>query len=189
MSAKKEVFKKVGERLFAKLINLEGGLPNLAMFDKQMGQFENPELTFAIPLPCVLLEFGQFNYTTISQNQQKGDGSLRIYIYFENYSNSFTGAIDQELALRFFEFTEAVHKALQGFGISGLMAPLERVADAEDVAQDMIITSIMDYNTVVYDDSADETKNFTEVDPDVEVEYKKTSSRPVDDNEPLFLTA
>lgn len=177
MSVKKEIFKNIGTYLMAKVKEVEG-LPDLKWFDKQMGQFDVPELSYALPLPSVLMEFGEFAWETNVANAQSGQGRIRFYIYFENYSNSFTGATDQELALRFFEFTEAVHKALQGYSIPGLMTALERINDNEDIAQDMVITSIVDYSCTINDASTNRTQKFIDVDPDVEVVYQKTSSRP-----------
>lgn len=178
MAVKKTIFKNIGDYLMQTIKDTDDGLPDLAWFDKQMGQFESPELAFALPLPTVLMEFGQFNWQTVGQNSQKGEGSIRIHIYFENYANSFTGSLNQELALQFFEFTEAVHVALQGYGIAGVLSPLQRIGDAEDVAQDMIITSVMDYSATIFDDVTALTRNFIDVDPDLEVNYKKESSRP-----------
>lgn len=192
MSVKKTIFKNLGARLMSKLVNLtyqippvdpetvptNEPLPDLKWYDKQMGQFENPEQSFALPLPTILLEFGQFAWSTTGQNNQKGEGSIRVYIYFENYANSFTGSLNQDLALQFFEFTEAVHRVLQGYGIVETMSPLVRIGDAEDIAQDMIITSVMDYSCTIYDNATDRTRNFTDVDPDLTVEYMKVSSRP-----------
>ncbi|MBD3748954.1 MAG: hypothetical protein IE931_05615 [Sphingobacteriales bacterium] len=174
---KKDIYKAIGDHLMATLKNLTG-LPDLAWYDKQMGQFSQPELAYVVPLPAVLIEFGQFTWTTEGANTQKGEGIIRFYVYFENYSNSFNGALDQELALRYFEFTEAVHQALQGFSTTDVM-PLQRVTDGEDVDQDMIITNIVEYSTTIFDRATNRKRNFTDVDPDVQVDYKKTSSRPV----------
>lgn len=183
MSVKKTIFKNLGELLLSKLVNADPAfaakaLPELKWFDKQMGQFDTPELSFALPLPTILLEFGQFTWSTVGQNNQKGEGSLRIYIYFENYANSFTGSLNQDVALQFFEFTEAVHQVLQGYGIVDVMSPMVRIGDAEDIAQDMVITSVMDYACTIFDNATDRTRNFTDVDPQLTVEYKKKSSRP-----------
>jgi len=186
MSIKKTIFKTIGAYLMAQVNNLPNGLPSLKHYDKQMGQFTSPELALMLPLPMVLLQFLDFTWETVGQNMQKGIGIIRVSIYFENYANSFTGAINQDTALQFFEFTEAVHKALQGYSING-MAALSRVGDAEDTEQDMIIMSVMDYQTTITDASTDERRNFIDADPELHVEYKKESSRPVPPNDTTFL--
>src|SRR5690606_1168467 len=126
-SVKKDIFKTVGQHLIETVIPVTGredlpDLPGLQWFDKQMGQFDNPELSFSLPLPAVLIEFAPFVWSTIGQNQQKGEGIIRFYIYYENYANSFTGSLNQDIALCFFEFTEMVHQALQGYGIKDKMS-------------------------------------------------------------------
>lgn len=192
MSVKKDIFTVIGAHLMATVLPITGredlpDLPGLQWFDKQMGQFDSPELSYAVPLPVVLLEYGQFTWTTIGQNQQKGEGTLRFYIYFENYANSFDGSLNQDMALCFWEFTEMVHLALQGFGIKDKMSALERIGDAEDIAQDMVITSVMEYSATIYDNSTDRGRNFIDVEPDVTVEYKRKSSRPPGEEEKAFL--
>jgi|GEM_PF-2097839 len=192
MSVKKDIFKDIGDYLMNVLqvndpVNFPSGilkpemnLPGLRWFDKQMGQFDNPEMFYAIPLPGVLMEFGQFQWVTIGQNQQRGNGIIRFYIYFENYADSFNGSINQEMALRFFEFTEQVHLALQGFALP-YMTPLERTGDNEDTAQDMIITSMIEYSTIITDTVSDLARNQVLADADVNVQRVKQITRPAGD--------
>jgi len=184
MAVKKDIFKALGDYLMLNATNLPDGLPNLKWVDKQMGQFTDPATAFALPLPTVLISFLDFDWETIGKGVQKGMGSIRIEVYFENYANSFTGSLNQELALQFWEFTEdVIHKLLQGYAIKDLMSPMSRIRDAEDAEQDMIITSTMEYAVTIFDGITDETRNFIDVDPDLIVEYKKESSRPVPDSE------
>ena len=180
MSVKKDLFTQLGAYLMETLQNFDPtlNLPNLAWFDKQMGQFTTPELSYAIPLPCILMEYQSFSWETVGKNQQRGNGVIRFYIYFENYADAFTGSVNQDLALRFFEFTEQVNLALQGLGLPN-MTPLLRVSDNEDSAEDMIITSIVDYGTIITDASTDIARNFILVDPNVTVTKVEKTSRPV----------
>lgn len=189
MSVKKDIFKIIGMFLMAELRDLPDGLPDLQWFDKQMGQFDNPEQSYAIPLPCVLMSYNPLTWTSTGLGNQTGDGTITFTVYFENYADSFSGSFNQELALKFFDFTEAVHKALQGLSIKNMMSALDRIGDTEDIAQDMIITSSEEYIVQILDNSTDIKKNFVDVDPVLNVEYKNVSSRPVIivDN-PAFLT-
>jgi hypothetical protein len=179
MSIKKEIFIQMGAYLMDALKDFppELNLPNLQHFDKQMGQFTSPELFNAIPLPCILMEYGQFSWATIGKNQQKGSGNIRFYLYFENYADSNTGSVNQDLALQFFEFSEQANMALNGLSLPG-MAALERVSDNEDTAQDMIITSMVDFGTVIIDSASDYTRKFVMTDPDVTVVKVDQTSRP-----------
>ena len=155
----------------------ELNLPDLQMFDKQMGQFTTPELFYAIPLPCILMEWGQFTWETVGKNQQRGTGNIRFYIYFENYADSFSGSVNSDLALRFFDFTEQVNMFLNGLSFPN-MAPLQRIGDNEDNAQDMIITSTIDFGTEISDIASDETRNFVLVDPAITVTRLNKTNRP-----------
>jgi hypothetical protein len=199
MSVKKELFEQTGDYLMATLQNPDTdhpygafdpalNLPGLKHFDKQMGQFNNPEMFNAIPLPCILMEYQAFDWKTIGKNQQKGNGIIRFYIYYENYADSFNGSVNESIALNFFLFTEEVHKSLNGLSLPN-MAALERIGDNEDSAQDMIVTSTVDYATVINDSSSDFSRKFVLTDPAVKVEKVHQTSRPA--NEPYqdgFIT-
>lgn len=188
MSVKKDIFKILGAHLMATVKDLPDGLPDLRWFDKQMGQFTSPELAFAVPLPAVLFEFGAITWQDTGKGTQKGEGSIRVTTYFENYANSFVGSLNQDLALQFWEFTEQVHLACQGFSIKDKMGQMARFGDTEDTEQDMIITSANEYAVTIYDCAAYEARDFLEVDPEVTVKYKKAISRPVADPESkLFI--
>jgi len=190
MSIKKDVFKSTGDYLKEVLQNYDAvanpngildpalNLKGLQWFDKQMGQFSNPQLALAIPLPCILMEYQTFQWTTIGKNHQKGNGSIKFYVYFENYADAFTGSVNQELALQFFLFTEQVNMALQGFTLPG-MSPLQRITDNEDSAEDMIITSVVEYGTILVDKSAREARKYVMVEPDILVEKVDSTTRPV----------
>jgi hypothetical protein len=189
MSVKKDIFQLIGEYLMGALhvqdtdhpngiIPADAGLPNLCWFDKQMGQFSNAQTSYAMPLPTILMEWQPVQWQTIGKNQQKGTGSIRFYIYFENYADAFNGSINQNLALQFYEFTEWVHQALQGYFIAEKLAPLQRVSDNEDSAEDMIITSTVDYSTIITDLSTEEAKNFVMTDPAVTVVKVDVNNRP-----------
>jgi len=189
MSVKKDKFIEIGAYLMGTLQNYdevafpegvlptELALPGLRWFDKQMGQFSNPELAQSIPLPCILMEYQGFDWVTVGKNQQRGTGNIRFYIYFENYADAFTGSVNQTLALRFFEFTEQAHLALQGFTLQDMTA-LVRVSDNEDSAEDMVITSQVDYGTILTDAATDIARKFVLVNPAVTVTKVHQTSRP-----------
>jgi len=190
MSIKKDAFLALGNHLTSTLqiydgtthpqgiLTSEMNLPGLRWFDKQMGQFSNPQLAVAIPLPCILMEYQPFTWITVGKREKRGNGVIRFYIYFENYADAFTGSVNQTMALQFFMFTEQVNIALEGFGMPG-MEPLQMVADNEDTSEDMIITSTVDYGTILTDVSTHEERNFTMVDPTVIVERVPQISRPL----------
>jgi hypothetical protein len=169
MSIKAKIFKQLSAYLMAKLqfnqvvsINNPIPIPNLKFVDKQMGQFNSPDLYHASPLPCILISFGRTTWNSDSRQQQSGDSIIRFYIYFENYADSFQGSLNQDKALQFFEFNEKVHQALQGLSGYGY-TQLERVSDEDDQDHDMIIGTVFEYSTTITDDSADDARNHTTV--------------------------
>lgn len=129
-------------------------LPNLAWVDKQMGQFIHPELFNSIPLPGVLISFRKTQWENIGRQVQKGNAIITFWVYFENYADSFEGSMNQDKAIQFFDFNEAVHVALQGlFGES--FTDLVRLSDEDDEDHDMIIGTIFEYGTTINDTSSD----------------------------------
>jgi hypothetical protein len=179
MNIKKDLFTQIGTYLMATLKSFptELDLPDLAWFDKQMDQFTNPELAYAIPLPCILMEYRQFEWQNVGKNQQRGNGNIRFYIYFEKYADTFDGAVDLGPATRFFDFTEQVNIALQGFSLPNMTA-LTRVSDNNDGSANMVITGTVDYGTIIIDATTDEERQFVLVDPDVTVTRVDTTTRP-----------
>lgn len=180
MSIKKDIFTQIGTYLMDTLKDFPSdlNLPDLAWFDKQMDQFANPELALAIPLPCILMEYRQFEWQTVGKNQQRGTGSIRFYVHFENYADTFTGTVNQQLATRFFDFTEQVNLALQGFTLPN-MTPLTRTSDNTDTSGNMIMTAVTDYGTIITDYTTDEESKYVLVEPDITVTRLDKTTRPV----------
>ncbi len=171
MSVKGEIFRQISDYLMHTLQNFdpilhpdgvftpEMNLPGLVWVDKQMGQFNHPELSQLVPLPAILIGFRKTAWDSESRRVQKGDSILTFWVYFENYADSFTGSMNQDKALQFFDFNEEVHKALQGYD-GDLFTALDRMSDEDDEDQDMIIGTIFEYSTVIADSSADEHRKY-----------------------------
>ncbi len=177
MSVKKEIYLALSNYLMATLNSTpdehghltpaqqeyaDMNLPNLVFFDKQMGQMNHPELFNAIPLPAILFSFRRIDWESESRRVQKGNAIFTFWAYFENYADSFNGSMNQEKAIQFFDFNEAVHKALQGLE-GEYFTSLDRVSDEDDEDHDMIIGTIFEYATTVADSSADEHRKYTAV--------------------------
>jgi hypothetical protein len=159
MSVKGHTFKEISSYLIQELQFHDGRLPSLQWVDRDKGQFEQMDRELPIPFPAILLSFGRAEYETVGKSTQEGSGILRIRVGYESYAESFDGSIDQEQALKFWEFMEEVHKKLQG--LSGTyFSSLERIAEEEDLDHDMIIVNIMEYRCKIFDSSADKTKRY-----------------------------
>lgn len=158
-------------------------VPTLKWFDKDKGQLENLS-NHVIPLPALFLSFGNTSYETQTNNIQKGRALIRFRIAYENYADSFSGSVNQDKALEFFEFTESIYTAFQGLSTTYLKN-MDRVTDEDDLNHKNVIVTVMEFAGTLIDDSAEDNKTFTLVDPDpaLNVDYKKElSNMPVKDD-------
>jgi hypothetical protein len=198
MSVKGDIFRQLATYLMATLqfdqtVTEDNPLPlpNLVWVDKQMGQFNHPELSQLVPLPAILIGYRKTTWDSESRRVQKGNAILTFWVYFENYADSFTGSMNQDKALQFFDFNEAVHQALQGYD-GDLFTALDRLSDEDDENQDMIIGSIFEYSTLITDTSADEHRKYTIVtNKGATPQYVNAITRPInngdDDTDNTFV--
>jgi hypothetical protein len=171
MSVKGHTHKEIETFLLQEVDALKG-------FDKDKGQFENIS-NHVMPLPAVLMSFGRTPYEDLQNNIQKGQVTLRFRIGYENYADSFSGSINQDKALEFFEFNESIFKALQGLSTT-YIKNLTRIADEDDDDHKNVIVTIMEFTGTLIDDSAEAGKNFVLVAPDpaLDVKHVDETSRP-----------
>ena len=153
--------------------NVEG----LQYVDKDKGQLEDLS-NHVFPRPAVFISFGRFEYTSTGTKVKVGKGIIRFRAAVENYADSYTGSINQQQALAFFEFNEKVHQALEG--LSGTyFTNLTKVADEDDADHRNVIVTILEYECNLADDSADAKKSFVLADPELFIEHKKNLSKQV----------
>jgi len=175
MSAKKHTQKEIGSYL-------KQQVANLAFVDKYRGQLDSPGI-FTFPRPAVFISFGRFEWQSQVDGSQLGTGLIKFRIVVENYADSYEGSINQDLALDFFDFNEKVHEALQG--LSGTyFSTLERQTDEDDDDHGNLIVTIMEYQTTILDNSANVSKRYVLVDPELNVEYKNKQEFPKPAEEP-----
>jgi len=169
MSIKGNVFRALSNHLKEKLTfdqSLPGALPSVQWIDKYNSQVLSNIPDPKILYPAVFISFTTFKWTPATYKVQKGTGIIRIHTVFENIADSHLGAPDQEKALQFLEFNEAVFKVLEGISGIGFTA-LSRVSEREDINHDRLIVTVTDYQTQLLDESADETKNHRSADPEL----------------------
>ena len=164
---------------------LKQELPTLKWFDKDKGQLENIS-NHVLPFPAIFMSYGTTTYETQSNKIQKGKPTLRFRIAYESYEDSFSGSINQDKALAFFDFNEKVFIALQGLSTTYLKN-LERIADEDDIQHKNVIVTVMEFTGVLIDDSAEECKTFVLTEPNLNVEYKNPLSRPVTPKDDVFI--
>lgn len=168
-SIKKHTQKEIGAYLKSQIQKLE-------FFDKYRGQLDTPGI-FTFPRPAIFMSFGRFEWESGVNGTQRGTGIIRFRIAVENYADSYDGSINQDEALEFFDFNEQVHEALQGLSGSYFEA-LKRVSDEDDEDHGNVIVTIMEYQTVLIDNSGSTTKNYVLVDPELETEYMNKGNFP-----------
>lgn len=94
MSIKAVVFKEISD-------HLESRVEELIYIDKDRGQVEKENVVI-VPKPAVLIAFMRFEWSDIGGGIKQGKGTVRVRVICENYAESYSGSIDQELALSFF---------------------------------------------------------------------------------------
>lgn len=169
MSVKGKIYKAISEHLMAKV---EG----LTVVDKDRGQLENIS-EFAMPFPAILMSFDRFEYEPVGGGLKKGTGIIRFRVAYENYADSYTGSVNQDLALQFFDFNEAVQTALEGFS-SDLFSPLTLVADEDDQDHKNIIVTVFEYETTIINTSGCDDTNYVLADATPKVHYTQKENLP-----------
>jgi hypothetical protein len=179
MSVKGTIFKELADHLLSALQFADNSLPGLKWVDRNNGQLQHMDNELPIPRPAILIEYGRFEWKTLGGKTQLGQGTIKFYLLWENYASTFEtpngASSNQDEALKFFEFLEQLHLALEGFS-GELFTPLSRVADVDDTNHDNLMVPSMEYSTQVSDTSAIQNKNYVTINPGITV---KRGKRPV----------
>lgn len=155
MSIKGKIFKEIAT-------HLETEVPELIYIDKERGQLEK-ENELLVPKPAVLIAFLRFEWSDIGNGVKEGKGSIQIRTAIENYAESYSGSIDQDAAISFFELNEKIDNALEGFSGDNFSA-LAKIADEDDLDHSNTIVTVFEYETTIIDDSKACDSNMIEVD-------------------------
>ena len=171
MSIKADLFTAIQSRLMTKL-NFADTLPSLKWVDKNKGQLQSWSNFGAIPLPAVLISFPDVAWQPQGNNNQSGLCKIKLVLLYEVYSEFYQDSPDQEDALKCFEYDEQLFAAVQGFAIDKV-TPLNRVRTTEEEDHDAVVVFTQEYECMITDTGANTFKNYTLVEPDLVVEYKK----------------
>lgn len=145
-------YQNLKDRLFAKL----NAVPALAWCDVWNHQLQYLDAGEELPIvfPAIFIEFSGVNWETQKNHTQRGQALWRFHIvcevYDESYANPNGGSINQNNALEMWDFVQRVHEALQAFQ-GDSFAPLDRVGEIVDSDHDMLIDTILEYTTIIYD--------------------------------------
>lgn len=153
---KKEFFVNIQNRVKTRM-------PEINHFDLYAGQFNDELLTQKILFfPCVLLEFRQMDFQTLSENVQQCDALIVVHIAQNMIATDFyEGAENQNQALTMLDFTEEVHKALQGF-TDDFFTPLTRVREVQNSNFGNVFVNELHYQTTINDISTWNGNNDTD---------------------------
>ena len=133
--------------------HLKNEITGLNWIDKYKGQLEYIEVgSEFVTFPAVFISFATSQWQTSGGGVQKSQTVISIITAYENYADSFDGSENEDEALLFWEFNEAVHKALQGFK-GDCFTALERIGDQEDEDHTNVIATRFTYATEITDDS------------------------------------
>jgi hypothetical protein len=177
MSIKGIVYKEITD-------HLEVQVPELIYIDKDRGQVEK-ENVLLIPKPAVLIGFMRFEWSDIGNGIKQGKGTIRVRVACENYAESYSGSIDQDKALEFFDLNEKVDAALEGF-TGTKFSKLIKTADEDDLDHTNVIVTVYEYETTITDDTNANCSKMVKVDAEPIVNYvakENLPERQVNDSE------
>ncbi len=162
MSIKGIVFKEISD-------HLESQVEELIYIDKDRGQTEKENVVI-VPKPAVLIAFMRFEWSDIGNGIKLGKGLVRVRVICENYAESYSGSIDQELALAFFDLNDKVDAALEG--LSGTkFSEMKKVSDEDDLDHNNVIVTVYEYETTITDDTRANCSKMIKVDAEPVVNY------------------
>lgn len=169
MSTKGHTFREISTYLMQ---TVEG----LKMVDKDKGQLDNIS-NFVFPRPAIFMSFLRFRWENQTEGIKKGRGIIRFKVAVENYADSYTGSVNRDKALAFFDFNEKVSAALEGLG-GTYFGPLTLLADEDDLDHKNVIVTIFDFECTMVDASAGDRKNFVLADPELNIHYTNKKDMP-----------
>jgi hypothetical protein len=146
-------------------------LPYLRVCDLQKGQFVNPEQNYPLPLPALLVEFQGFRFVNLGEQQQKGDGTVSIYLYINLVTDSLAGAERENETIALLDYMDGIYQTFEGFRIEG-MTPLNRISEAKPQYGKRFIMFRVDFTTTVDDGKIRGSHTAPRPEPDISAEYK-----------------
>ena len=169
MSIKGIVFKEISD-------HLETRVEELIYIDKDRGQVEK-ENVIMIPKPAALIAFMRFEWSDIGGGIKEGKGIVRVRVICENYAESYSESIDQELALAFFDLNEKVDTTLEG--LSGTkFSEMKKTADEDDLDHNNIIVTVYEYETIIIDDTKANCSKMIKVNAEPVINYVAKENLP-----------
>lgn len=158
------VYTEIEARLIQRLRTdfSEAGYAALGTIDVFSNQFSE-ESTDTLTYPAILLEFAEIAYTQQGKNSQQGRLLLRLHVA----QNLTDHAERKTKGLAYLDF---VHKALHGHK-GTLHNGLMRMRSVPGTGTGDVMVNTMEYVARIWDNSADPTLQWTEVQVDLDEQY------------------
>lgn len=134
-------------------------LPRLKWVDKNRGQIQHLTTELVIPMPAILIAFPGTDYEYQGAGSQKGMAIVRITMLFESYADTFHGSVNQDTALEYLLYCDAVYECLENFYGDNFSA-LKRIREEEEEDHDFLIITHMDFLTE-FTDTKERILNLT----------------------------
>ena len=112
--------------------NIKKILPWVNYIDLQKGQFRRLDNNYPIPLPALLIEFGNVNYSNTLKNKQIGEITINIELYLPCVTDSFDNAELEDETIQILDRWDELYKAFHGFNceqITKLVRKQEQTAE------------------------------------------------------------
>lgn len=149
--------------LYKKLRDVaKAGMTELKYIDLQKGQFRNFTKEHPLPLPALLVEFKNGQYTNVGKLDQMGDMMISIYLYLDNFGESFSGSKSEDKSLALLDKMDEVFQTFQGVSCE-MFSKLIRTADETQEIKDNYICFRTDFSTGIKDVKTVTTKKLTSI--------------------------
>lgn len=146
-------------------------LDYLQFIDLQKGQMKNPRRNYPVPLPALFVEIGNFRFSNMLDDAQKGDGLITISLYIDINSDSFDGAESENETIELLDHFDELFETFQGLSIENC-TPLVRETEAKPQYGTRFILFEVSFSTSVDDAKDNQKVTIPGPPPDFQTQYK-----------------
>lgn len=143
--------------------------PFIKHTDQDLGQLKSVRPPVA--WPCVLIDTETFEFESLGENVQVGNGVIVFRLGFAPYSNSAgaTPGTSKELALGYYEMEHQLHQLLQGWQPGSHTGKLNRISVTTQKRNDNYRVREMRYSLAFEDRSTQNGRELKAATIDLEV--------------------
>lgn len=142
----------------------------LKWIDLQKGQMRSLKENYPFPFPALLIEIGDFTFSQLAEQTQKGEGVISLYLYENLLTDTFKGAKRDDIAIDLLDRFDALYQSFEGFVI-GNMTPLVRVKEYKPEYGNKYVLFRIDFATGL-DDMKSVDRQQAKPDPNISAKFK-----------------